>query len=126
MSHTNKYRLAAAEAQERLHELSQGNASDLRDEVSLCRLLLEEAAGQQSPATIPLMQTLAKLSSVDLQNRIRTHDMLTRDEALRFVQEVCSIVSDEIQSLDGFENVLERIAERLENKAPQLEYDDAS
>jgi hypothetical protein len=39
---------------------------------------------------------------------------------------MCSIVGEEIQTLDGFEDVLERIADRIEHgkKAlPRLEYE---
>jgi len=130
MSHENKYRLAISDAQKRLAELSQGDVSDLRDEIALARLLLESAASQNSPAAIALLQTLGKLSAVDLQNRLRTHDLLTREEAMRFAQELCSIVSEEIKTLDGFEDVLQRIAERIEHTTKrqplQLEYDHAS
>ena len=127
-NHENKYRLAVGEAQQRLAELSQCDATDLRDEIGLCRLMLESAANERSPAAIAFLQTLGKLSAADLQNRIRRHDLLTREEVLRFVQDVCSIVSEEIQTLDGFEDVLERIADRIEHgkKAlPRLEYEHA-
>ena len=33
---------------------------------------------------------------------------------MRFARELCSIVSDEIQVLDGYEDVLQRVAERIE------------
>jgi hypothetical protein len=125
MDHKNKYLLSLEEAQKRLAELSQADCSDLRDEVALCRYLLESAARQQSPAAVALLQVLAKLSAVNLQNRIRRHDLLTREEALKFISEMCAIVAEEIQSLDGFEDVLERIATRIEHgtKAlPRLEH----
>jgi hypothetical protein len=123
MSYENKYRLAQNEAQKRLAELSQGDAADLRDEIALCRLLLESAANQKSPAAIALLQTLGKLSVADLQNRIRRHDLLERKDAMIFIQQICSIVSEEVQALDGFEDVLQRIAERIERQAPRLEYE---
>jgi hypothetical protein len=119
-----EYRLAVSDAQQRWAEFSQGDASDLGDEVALCRYLLESAANQQSPAAIALLQTLGKLSAVDVQNRIRCRDLLDRDEVIRIARELCSIVSDEIQTLDGYEDVLQRIAERVEDtmKArPRLE-----
>jgi hypothetical protein len=126
MNHKTKYRLAVGEAQQRLAELSQCDATDLRDEIGLCRLMLESAANDRSPAAIALLQTLGKLSAADLQNRIRRHDLLTREEALKFVQEMCAIVSEEIQTLDGFEDVLDRIADRIahgKKALPQLEYE---
>lgn len=114
MSDKNKYRLAIDDAQNRLDELSKGDASDLRDEIALCRLLLESAANQQSPATVSLMQTLGKLSTADLQNRLRSRDLLERDEAIQLGRKLCSIVGEEIKTLDGYEDVLLRIAERIE------------
>lgn len=119
MTHENRYRLAMSDAQRRLAELSEGNASDLRDEIALARLLLESAANQQSPAAIALLQTLGKLSAVDLQNRLRTHDLLTREEAINFARELCEIVMEEMKCLDGYETVLERIADRIEHKRKQ-------
>ena len=124
MTHETRYRLALGDAQHRLADLSQGDASDLRDEIALCRLLLENAANQQSPAAIALLQTLGKLSTADLQNRIRARDLLSREETITFTKDMCSIVSEEIQALDGFEEVLARIAERIEQsikEMPQLE-----
>ncbi|HEY4761931.1 MAG TPA: hypothetical protein VIH42_15240 [Thermoguttaceae bacterium] len=124
MNHKNKYRLAQNEAQKRLTELSQSNTADLRDELGLCRLLIESAVDQQSPAAIALLQTAAKLSQADLQNKIRSRDLLERDEAMQFAKNLCSIVADEIVVLPGFEDVLVRIAERIEEamKArPRLE-----
>ena len=44
MSHENKVSSCENEAQQRLIELSQGDAADLRDELALCRYLLESAA----------------------------------------------------------------------------------
>jgi len=119
MNHENRYRLAISDAHKRLAELSQGSGSDLRDEIGLCRLLLESAANQQSPAAIALLQTIAKLSAVDLQNRIRTHDLLTREEVMKFAKELCEIVTEEIKNLDGYEDVLGRIAERIEHRQSQ-------
>ena len=129
MSHENKYRLAISDAQKRLAEMSQGDGSDLRDEIALCRLLLESAANQQSPAAVALLQTLSRLSVADLQNRLRRHDLLSREEAMNFARELCEVVTQEIKTLDGYEDVLERIAERIEhttNRQPlQLEYEHA-
>jgi hypothetical protein len=124
MDHENKYRLAQNEAQQRLSELSRGDVADLRDEIALCRLLLEAAANQKSPASIALLQTAAKLSTADIQNRIRNRDLLDRNEVMRIARELCAIVSDEIQTLDGYEDVLQRIAERIEKtmkSQPRLE-----
>ena len=61
------------------------------------------------------LQTLGKLSVADLQNRLRRHDLLSREEAMTFARELCEIVTEEIKTLDGFEDVLERIAERIEH-----------
>jgi len=129
MSHENRYRLAVNDAQQRLTELSHGDATDLRDEIALCRLLLESAANQQSPAAVALLQTLGKLSVADLQNRLRCHELLSREEAMNFAKELCSIVSEEVKTLDGYEDVLLRIAERIEHTTKrqplQLEYEHA-
>lgn len=125
MSNENKYRLAISDAQNRLDELSKGDASDLRDEIALCRLLLESATNQQSPAAISLLQTLGKLSTADLQNRLRSRDLLERDEAMQIGRMLCSIVGEEIKVLNGYEDVLMRIAERIEQTMkPRLEYED--
>jgi hypothetical protein len=123
MNHENKYRLAQEQAQRRLAELSEGDATDLRDELALCRYLLESAAQQSSPAAIALLQTAAKLSQADVQNRLRSRDLMDRDEVMRVARELCSIVSDEIQVLDGYEDVLQRVAERIGvvMARPQLE-----
>ena len=114
MTDVNMYRLAVDDAQNRLDELSKGDASDLRDEIALCRLLLESAANQQSPATVSLLQTLGKLSTADLQNRLRRRDLLQRSEAMQLGRKLCSIVGEEIKTLHGYEDVLLRIAERIE------------
>ena len=115
MSHENKYRLAISDAQKRLAELSQGDGSDLQDEIALCRLLLESAANQQSPAAVALLQTLSRLSVADLQNRLRRHDMLSREEAMNFAKELCEVVTEEIKTLEGYETVLDRIADRIQH-----------
>ena len=99
----------------RLAELSQGDGSDLQDEIALCRLLLESAANQQSPAAVALLQTLSRLSVADLQNRLRRHDMLSREEAMNFAKELCEVVTEEIKTLEGYETVLDRIADRIQH-----------
>ena len=124
MSHKNRYCLAQDEAQQRLTELSKGDTADLRDELSLCRYLLESAVQESSPAAVALLQTAAKLSQADIQNRLRCRDLLDRQAVITFAKELCCIVGEEIQVLDGYEDVLQRIAERVEEtmKAqPRLE-----
>lgn len=113
MSHQNKFRLAQGEAQQRLTELSRGDPSDLRDEIALCRYLLESAANESSPAAIALLQTAGKLAQADLANRLRIGDLLAREQVVRIARELCSIVSDELQVLPGFEDILDRVADRI-------------
>jgi hypothetical protein len=86
--------------------------------------LLQSALSESSPAAIALLQTAAKLSQADVTNRLRSRDLLDREAVMTFARELCAIVSDEIEVLPGFEDVLVRIADRVEQamKArPRLE-----
>ena len=99
------------------------------------QITVGERANQQSPAAVALLQTLSKLSVADLQNRLRRHDLLSREEAMNFARELCEVVTQEIRTLTGYEDVLDRIVERIEHTTKQqplqleplrLEYEHAS
>ena len=116
MSHENKYRLAISDAQKNdWPNCRRATAAIFTTRSLFAAFLLESAANQQSPAAVALLQTLGKLSVADLQNRLRRHDLLSREEALNFAKELCEVVTEEIKALDGYEDVLERIAERIEH-----------
>lgn len=110
-----KYKLAHDQAQKRLAELSESSREDLRDEIALCRFLLEASVDNNSPASIAILQTCAKLSQADLQNRIRSRDLLAREDAMKLADQLVSIVIDEVGMISGCEEIVSRIAQRIES-----------
>jgi hypothetical protein len=116
------------EAQQRLTELTERKTVGLRDERGLCAFLLETAARNGSIGTATaLLSTSAKLSLADEAARIRANEVLSRNALLGLIQELVTIVSDELETVPGHEAIVDRIiarvlasVESVENTQPRL------
>jgi hypothetical protein len=83
----------------------------LESEIALARCLLERSA--DSPAAIPLLTTIGKLSQASLSNRIKMGQLMDRRQVVRLAQRICAIVDEELTGVAGKEDILQRIGDRI-------------
>lgn len=104
----------ADENQRRLEELTERKSVGLQDERGLCAFLLELAAKNGSVGTCnSLLATAARLSLADEASRIRANEVLSRSALLGLIQEMVTIISDELDLIPGHEAIVDRIIKKI-------------
>ena len=104
----------ADENQRRLEELTERKSVGLRDERGLCAFLLETAAKNGSIGTCnALLSTASRLSLADEASRIRANEVLSRSALLGLIQEMVTIISDELDLIPGHEAIVDRIINKI-------------
>lgn len=118
-----QYLLAQVEDRRRLAEFAQhDHIKSLRDEIGLVRLLIEkrfnlirtESDLLQGTASLNAMfLTLERLvkSCHNLEQSLG--ELLSKDSVVRLGQAICEIVIDELQGVEGHEEIIDRIVGRL-------------
>jgi hypothetical protein len=118
------YLLAQAQDRLRLAQLSvdQEPIRELRDAIALTHMLIERRFNLiQNDADLlaacgPLNQLLLTMerlvkSAEQLKQNLGT--LLSRQTVLRLGQEMCMIVAEELEEIEGFEMIVDRVVERI-------------
>lgn len=113
--HCQSYLLNDDRQRERLEALA-NSPNTLEDERILCKLLCEQSANAGHAGLAAMIaQTIAKISRIEIQNSIDTGRLISRDQAFALIRGVVDAVTCEIENrFDGWEDCLERIANRIE------------
>jgi len=117
------YYLTEVDNRRRLAELSgHEQIKSLREEIGLVRMLIEKQVNAAksdiellgSCGTINgLLVTLEKLVKRCHELEQSFGELLSRQAALRLGQSLCEIVIEELQGIEGHEEVIDRIVERF-------------
>ena len=117
------YNLVEVDNRRRLAELSgHENIKSLREEIGLLRLLIEKTlnnakgdleALSSCGSLNQLIVTLTKVVKECHGLEQSCGELLTKQTVYRLAQSLCEIVIDELQGVEGHEEIIDRIAERL-------------
>ena len=116
MSHLAQYLLTESQNQAAYSRFAEVDEPErLEAELALARSLCEQAANAgHAGLAATIAQTIAKISRIEIQNRIATGDLISRDQAFELIRQMVEAVTSEIQNrFDGWEDCLDRIADRL-------------
>lgn len=130
-----QYLLKDTRSATRLAELAEHEEiKSLREEIGLARVLLERRFNMiQSDADLlaacgpvnVMLLTIERLVKTSHQIETNLGVLLTRNTVLRLAQAMCEIVIEEIQSVPGFEAIVDRLSTRLLSTVLQAKNDDA-
>jgi glutamine synthetase adenylyltransferase len=117
------YHLAEVDNRRRLAELSDHESvKSLREEIGLLRMLIEkrfnmirtEADYQNSCASLNSMfLTLERLIKSCHSLEQSLGNLLSKQSVARLCQEICEIIIEELQYVEGHEEIIDRIVQRL-------------
>jgi hypothetical protein len=120
---TRLYHLAEVDSRTRLAELSSHERiKSLREEIALVRILIErrfnlirtDADLMTSCGTInSMMLTLEKLIKSCHALEQSLGELLSKQAVVRLGQSICEIVIEELQEIEGHEEIIDRIVGRL-------------
>jgi hypothetical protein len=112
--HCQSYLLSDERQRERLQALA-NSPKTLEDERILCKFLCEQAANSGHVGlAATIAHVIAKISRIEIQNRIATGDLLDREQALALIRSIVDAVTAEIQGrFPGWEETLDRIGDRV-------------
>lgn len=118
----HRYELTNAEQQQALQRQRSLGVGDLEDEIALTRSLIERAvnAGHTALAS-GLLTTLGKLTHAYEQARIRSGDLLPREDVIRLGQALAAVIPDVLQdaSVPEWELLCDEVIRRI-NQSPLL------
>ena len=117
------YNLVEVDNRRRLAELSgHENIKSLREEIGLVRMLIEKhlnaaqgdlgvlaACGSLNQLIVTLTKTIKECHNLEQS----CGELLTKQTIYRLAQTLCEIVIDELQGIEGHEEIIDRIANRL-------------
>lgn len=112
--------LAEISNRRRLEELTgHDGVKSLREAVALAYMLIERQVNND-PTLLSccasvnnLLLTLARLTKECVALEQSTGELLSKEAAYRLVQSMCEIVIEELQGIEGYEEIVDRIADRL-------------
>lgn len=120
---TRLYHLAEIDNRRRLSELSSDESiKSLREEIGLVRMLIEKMLNTaKTDAELlsacgsinNMLLTLDKLIKSCHTLEQSLGELLSKDSVMRTAQSICEIVIEELQGIEGHEEVIDRIVERL-------------
>ena len=121
---TRLYNLVELDNRRRLAELSGSeNIKSLREEIGLVRLLIEKYVNAARGSDVELLSssgsidrlilTLGKLIKDCHALEQSLGELLSKQTVYRLAQTMCEIVMEELQGVEGHEEIIERIAERI-------------
>jgi hypothetical protein len=88
------------------------NPSNLDRELELARELLEQAKGNPSLER-QILETVGRLSALRDKHEVLEHNYLHRSAVMRLGELVVQAVVEELQGIDGWEDIVDRIGQRL-------------
>jgi len=117
------YHLAEVDSRLRLAELSgHDDIKSLREEIGLVRILIEKQVNS-AKGDIDLLSRCGSINNLILTLSRLTKDcqalekdlgeLLSKQAVFRLIQSMCEIVVEELQGIEGYEEVIDRISERL-------------
>jgi len=120
---TRLYNLAEVDNRRRLAELSgHERIKSLREEIGLLRILIEKTMNA-AKTDAELLSSCGSLNSMFLtaQKLVKscheleqsTGELLSKAAVYRFAQAVCEIVGEELDGLEGCDEIVDRIADRI-------------
>lgn len=120
---TRLYHLAEVDNRRRLAELSEHDKiKSLREEIGLVRMLIEKTMNA-AKTEAELLSSCGSLNNMFLtaQRLIKTcheleqstGELLTKATVYRLAQTMCEIVMEELQGVEGYEDIIGRIADRM-------------
>lgn len=119
------YRIRDEEARLRAQEFGQTeNPTSRHSEIAQARVLLEQAinAGQTSSA-VAILNSIDRLAKGQFRQDLAEHRLVTRPALFKFAGKMVEIFSEEIKVLDGFEDVLLRVSDRIDEALAELKND---
>jgi hypothetical protein len=113
--HRQSYLLNDEKQSARLEALAQ-SPNTLEDERILCKFLCEQAANAgHAGLAASIAQTIAKISRIEIQNKVATGELLGRDQAIALIRTIVEAVASEVEGqFDGWEDCLIRIGDRID------------
>lgn len=122
-----QYRTADAAQAERIREFAECEDPTHRgQEIAVCRTLIEECltGGNASASTIvSLLGTLDRLQKNEYRRMLTSNELITKPSIKRFCNKMVSIFAEEIEVLPGFEDVLLRVSDRVDEAMDELRND---
>ena len=120
---TRIYHLANVQDRARLAELSSNDrVKSLAEEVSMSRMLFEKVWNSAQSETEmlgrcsvlnTLLLTCERLTKSYYALEKDLGELLPKDEVLRYAQSLCEIVIEEIEGVEGYEDIIDRIVDRI-------------
>ena len=119
-THRQSYLLNNEKQRERLEALAR-SPNTLEDERILCKFLCEQAANAgHAGLAASIAQTIAKISRIEIQNKIATSELLERDQAFALIRIIVEAVASEIEGqFEGWEDCLLQIGDRIDRAMKQ-------
>lgn len=120
---SNLYRLNKARHRDRLNELSSHEKiKSLREEIGLCRILIEERFNSiktdtdlmaASSALNSMFLTLERLVKTTHQMEQSLGELLARSTVMALGQHIVQILMEELKNVEGYEAIVDRTCDRL-------------
>lgn len=117
------YHLAEVDNRQRLAELSgHDGIKTLREEIGLVRMLIEKQVNSakgdtelmsRSGSINNLILTLSRLMKDCHTLEVNLGELLSKQTVFRLIQSMCEIVVQELQGIEGYEEIIDRISDRL-------------
>ncbi len=117
------YQLANIDNRRRLAELAgDDNIKSLREEIGLLRLLIERTMNaaktdaellSYSSSINSMLLTGQKLIKNCHELEQSTGELLSKPAVMRLVQRICEIINEELQGIEGHEQIIDQIVTRL-------------
>ncbi len=117
------YQLADIDNRRRLAELAgDENIKSLREEIGLLRILIERTMNAaKTPAELLSSSTSINSMLLTAQKLVKscheleqsTGELLSKQAVVKLGQKICEIVIEELQGIEGHEQIIDRIVDRL-------------
>lgn len=118
-----QYRLNDPDLQETVTHHARGAIIDLSQQVILLRGMIERRLNMANSKAEKItaynfvtqqLATLTKMTESLVKLQRESGELMERSEVEAFVDRVIQVVSEELQGIDGFEEIVDRIVSRLE------------
>jgi hypothetical protein len=107
-----RYQLSESEAQERLDEMSSGDA-DLSADLGLARYLAECAASKSPHLATALLQTVARIANQHFERQTASGEMLHRSAVVDTAEEIVRIFCKHFRDLPEFNERIDAVAAEI-------------
>jgi hypothetical protein len=117
------YKFREKEAAEEVERFaSAADVSDLRNDISVLRYLIQQSVNDKSPhlASV-LMTTLSRLTPAHDRKLAEQREMLAKVIVMQLARQIINVITEEFVGIPNFEQRIDRAVERITNEIERAE-----